>query len=115
MVQLSIIALSLTSALPTLVAAGCKEGGIYCGVGLKKEGNYITQINTGLKAAGEGATDYNENQSLWSCEGSGAIVFKQLCLAGCVGNGKNDDSCLENDAAEAAADAKRNVGLSWTA
>jgi hypothetical protein len=69
-------------------------------------------------------TDYNQKNSLWICSDHGDIEFKQLCIAGCVENGKQDDSCAENEAAEAAADAaeeaalaarKREIGKVWVA
>lgn len=71
------------------------------------------------------ATDYHEKHSLWSCGDHGDIEFKQLCMLGCVDNGKQDDFCLENEATEIAVDGaeegvaatarKRDIGNVWVA
>lgn len=69
----------------------------------------------------------NENMSLWTCLDHGDISLKQICTAGCLDNGKNDDSCAEQEAAQAAGDAagdaaegaaaarKRETGMTWIA
>ncbi|KAG9229782.1 hypothetical protein BJ875DRAFT_522018 [Amylocarpus encephaloides] len=121
MVRLSVIVVALSSVLSSLVAAkNCKNGGIYCGSGLLSRGNYITKINTHLAANQVNQTDYNEKNSLWICVAQGGIEFKELCVGGCLGNGKKDDSCGENKAAEEGAKAaeaarKREIGIVWAA
>ncbi|TVY81594.1 hypothetical protein LSUE1_G008166 [Lachnellula suecica] len=109
MVQTSIIAIALTSALSSLVAANsCKTGGIYCGTSLLKKGNYITNINTGLAAQSLPETTFNQDNSLWACTHNGQISFTILCPAGCLPNGSNDDTCQ--------VDGKREVvGQEWSA
>ncbi|KAK0117668.1 hypothetical protein ONS95_011997 [Cadophora gregata] len=124
MAQFSKIVIVLASVISTLVAASsCHNGGIYCGFGLMQRGNYITKINTGLQAKHITRSDYHQKNSLWSCGDHGDIEFKQICEVGCFDNGTDDDACLENEAAEAAADAaeevavaaarKRDVGNVW--
>ncbi|TVY31705.1 hypothetical protein LOCC1_G008511, partial [Lachnellula occidentalis] len=106
MVQLSKMTIALTSVLSTLVAAkSCKSGGIYCGKSLLDRGDYITKINTNLKANNLPDTDQYRDASLWTCLEHGDISLIQYCATGCLGNGKKDDSCVDDAAADAAVEA----------
>ncbi|TVY25252.1 hypothetical protein LHYA1_G006993 [Lachnellula hyalina] len=117
MVQLSTMTIVLTSVLSTLVAAkSCKRGGIYCGKSLLDRGDYITKLDTNLKANDKPDTQQYRLESLWTCLEHGDISFIQYCATGCLGNGNNDDSCTDDAAADAAAEAaKRDVGIAWVA
>ncbi|ESZ90955.1 hypothetical protein SBOR_8673 [Sclerotinia borealis F-4128] len=94
MVQLSMIAIVLTSALSSLVAAkSCKRGGIYCGTDLLRRGDYITKINTNLRARNLPTSDIYVKQSLWACVEHGDIQLIQFCASGCIGGDSKDDYC----------------------
>ncbi|TVY73187.1 hypothetical protein LSUE1_G007843 [Lachnellula suecica] len=101
MVQISTLIIIFTSVLSTLVAAkSCTSGGIYCGKDLLKRGDYITKVNTNLKANNMPTDSIHQLASLWSCLEHGDISLIQYCVAGCIRGDKKDDYCLEDTAAK---------------
>ncbi|KAI0406624.1 hypothetical protein F4802DRAFT_595980 [Xylaria palmicola] len=81
------------SGFGMVAAKSCVAGGIYCGADLLKRGDYITKINTNLRANGQGTDEYSVNQSLWSCLEHGDIQLIAVCPAGCIGGDSDDDFC----------------------
>ncbi|KAH7403712.1 hypothetical protein BKA64DRAFT_744264 [Cadophora sp. MPI-SDFR-AT-0126] len=124
MVRVSIIVLAITSALSGLTAAkSCKSGGIYCGLSLLRKrthsdqalhtGDYTNKIKINLRASNMDESNHNIQQSLWACGEHGDINLIRLCGAGCLDNTKQDDTCGEEEAAEAAAELKRDIAVDW--
>ncbi|KAL2060384.1 hypothetical protein VTL71DRAFT_9779 [Oculimacula yallundae] len=89
----------LILTLPLLAAAvpqdNCRHGLTYCGDGLLRKGNYLSDIINSLNSANQPTDQNHINYSLFACKGDDDVPFKRYCGVGrCVdGASGQSDRC----------------------